>query len=56
MSASYWWRKVRALFGREQFAGELDEEMAFHREQMARELEAEGMTLEAARYAAIPRW
>jgi len=52
MSASYWWRKVRALFGREQFAGELDEEMAFHREQMARELEAEGMTPEAARYAA----
>jgi hypothetical protein len=48
MSASYWWRKVRGLFGREKFAGELDEEMAFHREQMAQELETDGMTREAA--------
>ena len=52
MSAGYWWRKVRAVFGREKFAGELDEEMAFHREQMAKELEADGMTPEAAKYAA----
>ena len=56
MSAGYWWRKVRALFGRERFAGELDEEMAFHREQMAQELEADGMTREAARYAAARRF
>ena len=56
MSAGYWWRKVRALFGREKFAGELDEEMAFHREQMARELERDGMTPEAARVAAARRF
>jgi macrolide transport system ATP-binding/permease protein len=56
MSASYWWRKVRGLFGREKFAGELDEEMAFHREQMAQELETDGMTREAARHAAARRF
>jgi predicted permease len=53
MSVGYWWRKVRTLFGREKFAGELEEEMAFHREQMEKELEAEGMAPEAARYAAM---
>jgi predicted permease len=48
-----WWRKVKVLLGRETFAGELDEEMAFHREQMAKKLEAEGMTPEAAQFAAM---
>jgi macrolide transport system ATP-binding/permease protein len=46
-------RKVKLLFARERFSGELDEEMAFHREQMAAELEGSGMTPEAARYAAM---
>jgi predicted permease len=41
------------LFRGEKFSGELDEEMAFHVEQAAKELEAEGMTPEAARYAAM---
>ena len=48
-----WWRKVTVLFRGEKFSGELDEEMAFHVEQAAKELEAEGMTPEAARYAAM---
>jgi predicted permease len=52
MNFARWWRKVKLLLGREKFAGELDEEMAFHREQMARAMEAEGMTAEAARAAA----
>jgi hypothetical protein len=49
----YWWRKALVLFGREKFAGELEEEMAFHREQVAKELEEGGMTPEAARSAAM---
>ena len=49
----YWWRKCRLLFGRARFSGELDEEMAFHREQMAKELQSEGMTPGAARSAAM---
>src|ERR1700728_2424050 len=52
MNFARWWRKVKLLLGRDKFAGELDEEMAFHREQMARAMEAEGMTADAARAAA----
>jgi macrolide transport system ATP-binding/permease protein len=48
-----WWRKLGVLPRQEQFGGELDEEMAFHREQMARELEERGMLREEARYAAM---
>jgi predicted permease len=44
------------LFGREKFSGELDEEMAFHREQMAQDFEAEGMTPEQARVTAARRF
>src|SRR5580698_11458140 len=44
--------KIRILFGRERFSDELDEEMAFHREQTAREFEAAGMPADEARYAA----
>jgi len=46
-------RKMARLIGRGRFREELDEEMAFHREQMAKELRAGGMTAEAARYAAM---
>jgi len=53
MNFARWWRKVRLLFGREKYAGDLDDEMTFHREQMAKRLESEGMTPEAARYAAM---
>lgn len=56
MSLARGWRKVMLLFGRGKFAGELDEEMAFHREQMAKELEANGMAPEAARMAAMRRF
>lgn len=45
-------KKLSILFSRERFASELDEEMAFHREQAEKELVAEGMAPEAARYAA----
>ena len=46
-------KRLLLLFGRKQFATDLDEEMAFHREQAAKELMASGTTAEAARYAAI---
>ncbi|MGA2807472.1 MAG: ABC transporter permease, partial [Terracidiphilus sp.] len=46
-------KKLSILFRRRQFNGELDEEMAFHREQAAREFEAAGMSSEAARLAAM---
>jgi predicted permease len=46
-------KKLSMLFGRGRFGSELDEEMAFHREQAERELIADGMTVEAARYAAM---
>ncbi|MGA9670593.1 MAG: ABC transporter permease [Terracidiphilus sp.] len=45
--------KFAILFGRERFRSQLDEEMAFHRDQAEREFVAGGMTQEAARYAAI---
>jgi predicted permease len=45
-------RKLRLLFGRERFRDELNEEMAFHRAAAERALVDEGMTPEAARYAA----
>jgi predicted permease len=45
--------KLTILFGRRQFSRDLDEEMAFHREQAEREFLATGMTPEAARYAAM---
>ena len=47
------WRKLGVLRRQKQFDGELDEEMAFHREQMARGLEERGMSREEARYAAM---
>ena len=43
-------KKLTILFGRKRFSGELDEEMAFHREQAEREFVASWMTPEAARY------
>ena len=46
-------QKLSMLFGRERFLSELDEEMAFHRAQVEKDLVAGGMTAEAARYAAI---
>ncbi len=48
-----WWRKLSVLRQREQFGGELDEEMQFHCEQMAREFEEQGMSREEARTAAL---
>jgi predicted permease len=46
-------RRVRIFFKRERFVRELDEEMAFHREQTEKELMAEGMTPKGAHYAAM---
>ena len=51
-----WWRRVRSRAGAEKFRSELEEEMAFHREQLARELESGGMTPEEAHYAAMRRF
>ena len=49
-------KKLAILFDRKRFRNELDEEMAFHREQAEKELIASGMTPEAARYAASRRF
>jgi macrolide transport system ATP-binding/permease protein len=49
-------KKLSILFGGERFANELDEEMAFHRAQVERKLIADGMTPEAARYAAMQQF
>lgn len=49
-------KKLSILIGRKRFNGELDEEMAFHREQAERELIAGGMTAEAAKFAAMRRF
>ena len=46
-------RKLAALLRRQSFDQDLQEEMAFHREQVAKEFEAGGIAPEAARYAAI---
>jgi macrolide transport system ATP-binding/permease protein len=45
--------KLLLLFRRRRFGSELDEEMAFHRDQAEKEFIAGGMTPEAARYAAM---
>ena len=45
-------RKTSILFRRGRFRSELDEEMAFHRAQAEKELLAQGMPAEQARYAA----
>ncbi len=45
-------RKILILIRRERFDADLGEEMCFHRDQQARELEAGGMTREAAQHAA----
>ena len=49
-------RKLQILVGREKFESELDEEMAFHREQAEKEFRVDGMTSEAAKYAARRRF
>ncbi len=46
-------KKLSILFSGERFAGELDEEMSFHRAQVEEELIAGGMQPEAARYTAM---
>lgn len=49
-------RKLALLFRRNRFRDELDEEMAFHREQAERELIASGMPAREARHAAARRF
>src|SRR5579871_6776021 len=44
--------KLAGLFGRQRFGNELNEEMAFHRAQIERELLAKGIAPDAARRAA----
>jgi macrolide transport system ATP-binding/permease protein len=46
-------KKLTILFGRNRYRDELEEEMAFHREQAEREFLASGMTPEAAKYKAM---
>src|SRR5579863_9252741 len=48
-------KKIEFLFRRDRFRVELDEEMAFHHEQVEKELIANGMPAEAAHYAARRR-
>ncbi|WP_058186565.1 ABC transporter permease [Terracidiphilus gabretensis] len=46
-------RKLSLLFGRHRFRSDLDEEMAFHREQAEQEFVNEGMAPKEAHYAAM---
>ena len=46
-------KKIALLLRREKFVTELDEEMAFHREQKETDLRAEGMPPETAHRAAV---
>ena len=48
-------RKLPALLRRERFNRELDEELAFHRHQVEKELRTQGMAAEEARYTARRR-
>ena len=52
-SFSQFVKRLAFLFGRKRFAGDLDDEMNFHREQAEREFVAGGMAPEAAKYAAM---
>ena len=45
-------RRLGLLFSRNRFRSELDEEMAFHRDQAQKRFEAEGMSTSDARFAA----
>jgi putative ABC transport system permease protein len=54
-SPAAWFRKLRLLVHRDTFHRELDDELAFHREQLEREFEADGLTAEDAHYAAQRR-
>jgi predicted permease len=49
-------KKLWLLVTRRRFSSELDEEMAFHREQAEKELMAGGMSAESAKYAAMRRF
>ena len=51
-----WIKKLGILFSRNRFRSELDEEMAFHREQAQRELMQAGMSAKAAHYEAMRRF
>ncbi len=46
-------RKLTILFSRNRFRSELDEEMAFHREQVEKQFIAGGMSAQEAHYAAM---
>src|SRR5208282_387722 len=46
-------KKLSILLGRKQFRDELDEEMAFHREQAEKEFITAGMKPDEARFAAM---
>ena len=51
-SILWFFRKLGFLLRREKFNSELEEEMAWHREQQERDLEADGVTPDAAQHAA----
>lgn len=55
-SITRFFRKLQFLVGRKKFESELDEEMAFHREQTEKKLQADGLTPGAAKYTARRRF
>lgn len=55
-SLMQWLRKLWIFMRREKFDNELKEEMAFHREQTAKEFQAAGMAAGAAQHAAQRRF
>lgn len=55
-SPMQWLRKIWFFLRREKFENDLREEMAFHREQSAREFQADGLAANSARHAAERRF
>lgn len=51
MKSIFLFKKLGLLFRREKFNKELEEEMAYHRDQKAQDLESEGLSPESARQA-----
>src|ERR1700761_5703123 len=54
--AGRFFRKLQILFRRERFASELEEEMAFHRAEAAKQFEADGLAPDEAHYAAMKQF
>src|ERR1700744_1028096 len=56
LSISYFFRKIAIMMRREKFNSEMEEDMAFHRDETEKEFRAEGLDSPDARHAANRRF